>query len=204
MLPAVPPRAPATAAPQRRRPPPAAVDTRSASSARSPSPARTPTRAGARSSHRTSSTTAALRAWRRRSSRQRWRSPGSRRRPLPRSRADHHPRGRRDRRRGTLVIAAAPTLFVAALGLVVAGAGTAVLFPTVIGIVWRNVEESRRGRATWSSPSSRTGFPARTRSTSGCGRGDRPTRRHVRRGGARRRPVRADSVLLRLTGYSRT
>jgi predicted MFS family arabinose efflux permease len=49
---------------------------------------------------------------------------------------------------GALIIAAAPTLFVAALGLIVAGAGTAVLFPTLLGIVSRNVEESRRGRAT--------------------------------------------------------
>ncbi len=37
---------------------------------------------------------------------------------------------------------------MAALGLVVAGAGTAVLFPTLLGIVSRNVEEARRGRAT--------------------------------------------------------
>jgi MFS family permease len=49
---------------------------------------------------------------------------------------------------GTAVIAAAPTFFVAALGLAVAAAGTAVLFPTLIGIVSRNVAESRRGRAT--------------------------------------------------------
>ena len=49
---------------------------------------------------------------------------------------------------GALIIAAAPTLLVAALGLVVAGAGTAVLFPTILGIVSRNVDESRRGRAT--------------------------------------------------------
>ena len=49
---------------------------------------------------------------------------------------------------GALIIAAAPNLLIAALGLVVAGAGTAVLFPTIIGIVSRNVEESRRGRAT--------------------------------------------------------
>ena len=49
---------------------------------------------------------------------------------------------------GALVIATAPTLLVAALGLVLAGAGTAVLFPTLIGIVSRNVEEARRGRAT--------------------------------------------------------
>jgi MFS family permease len=49
---------------------------------------------------------------------------------------------------GALVIATAPTLLVAALGLVLAGAGTAVLFPTLLGIVSRNVEEARRGRAT--------------------------------------------------------
>lgn len=49
---------------------------------------------------------------------------------------------------GALIIAAAPSLLVAALGLVVAGAGTAVLFPTLLGIVSRNVEEDRRGRAT--------------------------------------------------------
>jgi MFS family permease len=49
---------------------------------------------------------------------------------------------------GALIIAAAPNLLTAALGLVLAGAGTAVLFPTIIGIVSRNVDESRRGRAT--------------------------------------------------------
>ena len=49
---------------------------------------------------------------------------------------------------GALVIAAAPTLVVAIAGLVVAAAGTAVLFPTLLGIVSRTVEESRRGRAT--------------------------------------------------------
>ncbi|WDV56650.1 MFS transporter [Streptomyces coeruleorubidus] len=49
---------------------------------------------------------------------------------------------------GTLIIAAAPTLLIAALGLVVAGAGTAVLFPALLGIVSRDVEESHRGRAT--------------------------------------------------------
>lgn len=49
---------------------------------------------------------------------------------------------------GAFIIAAAPNLLTAALGLVVAGAGTAVLFPTIIGIVSRNVDESRRGRAT--------------------------------------------------------
>ncbi|MER7404911.1 MFS transporter [Streptomyces sp. NPDC000070] len=49
---------------------------------------------------------------------------------------------------GSLIIAAAPTLLVATLGLVTAGAGTAVLFPGLLGIMSRNVEESYRGRAT--------------------------------------------------------
>jgi MFS family permease len=49
---------------------------------------------------------------------------------------------------GTLLLAAAPGLGVAALGLVAAGAGTAVLFPTLLGIVSRSVDETRRGRAT--------------------------------------------------------
>lgn len=49
---------------------------------------------------------------------------------------------------GSLIIAAAPALPVAAVGLVLAGAGTAVLFPALLGIMSRNVEESYRGRAT--------------------------------------------------------
>ncbi|HEU5032264.1 MAG TPA: MFS transporter [Spirillospora sp.] len=49
---------------------------------------------------------------------------------------------------GAALIAVAPTLLVAGAGLAVAAAGTAVLFPTLLGIVSRNVEESRRGRAT--------------------------------------------------------
>lgn len=49
---------------------------------------------------------------------------------------------------GAAIIAAAPNLFVAALGLAVAAVGTAVLFPTLLGIVSRNVDETRRGRAT--------------------------------------------------------
>jgi MFS family permease len=49
---------------------------------------------------------------------------------------------------GALVIAGAPTLPVATLGLVMAGAGTAVLFPTLLGTVSSNVEETYRGRAT--------------------------------------------------------
>jgi predicted MFS family arabinose efflux permease len=49
---------------------------------------------------------------------------------------------------GAAVISAAPSLFVAALGLALAAAGTAVLFPTLLGIVSRNVDETSRGRAT--------------------------------------------------------
>jgi MFS family permease len=49
---------------------------------------------------------------------------------------------------GALVIAGAPSLLVATLGLVLAGAGTAVLFPTLLGVVSCNVEETYRGRAT--------------------------------------------------------
>lgn len=49
---------------------------------------------------------------------------------------------------GALLIAAAPTLLIAALGLVSAAAGTAVLFPTLLGVVSANVDESYRGRAT--------------------------------------------------------
>jgi MFS family permease len=49
---------------------------------------------------------------------------------------------------GAVVIAAAPTLVVAAIGLVAAAAGTAVLFPTLVGVVSQSVEETRRGRAT--------------------------------------------------------
>lgn len=49
---------------------------------------------------------------------------------------------------GALVVAVSPTLGVAALGLVLAAAGTAVLFPTLLGVVSRDVAEARRGRAT--------------------------------------------------------
>jgi predicted MFS family arabinose efflux permease len=49
---------------------------------------------------------------------------------------------------GATVIAVAPTLVFAAFGLVLAAAGTAVLFPTLLGLVSRNVDEGRRGRAT--------------------------------------------------------
>jgi MFS family permease len=49
---------------------------------------------------------------------------------------------------GAVIVATASTLAIAAVGLAVAAAGTAVLFPTLIGIAQRNVDESRRGRAT--------------------------------------------------------
>jgi predicted MFS family arabinose efflux permease len=49
---------------------------------------------------------------------------------------------------GAILIATASSLFIAALGLVVVGAGTAVLFPTLLAVVSRHVEESHRGRAT--------------------------------------------------------
>lgn len=48
---------------------------------------------------------------------------------------------------GAALIAVAPTLVIAALGLALAAAGTAVLFPTLVGIVSRNVDEQHRGRA---------------------------------------------------------
>jgi MFS family permease len=49
---------------------------------------------------------------------------------------------------GAAVIATAPDLGVAVLGLAVAAAGTAVLFPTLMRLVSRSVEPARRGRAT--------------------------------------------------------
>ncbi|MGK5551437.1 MFS transporter [Actinomadura kijaniata] len=49
---------------------------------------------------------------------------------------------------GAVLITVSPTLLLAGLGLAVAAAGTAVLFPTLLGVVSRNVDESRRGRAT--------------------------------------------------------
>ena len=49
---------------------------------------------------------------------------------------------------GTLTVAAAPNVTAALLGLALAAAGTAVLFPTLLTLVTGGVEESRRGRAT--------------------------------------------------------
>ena len=49
---------------------------------------------------------------------------------------------------GAGLLAAAPTLLVAGLGLALAAAGTAVLFPTLVGVVSHSVDESHRGRAT--------------------------------------------------------
>jgi MFS family permease len=49
---------------------------------------------------------------------------------------------------GTALIAVAPNLVIAGVGLMVAAAGTAVVFPNLIAIVSRNVDEYHRGRAT--------------------------------------------------------
>ncbi|AVT37837.1 MFS transporter [Plantactinospora sp. BB1] len=49
---------------------------------------------------------------------------------------------------GAALLAHAPTVPVALAGLVLAAAGTAALFPTLLSIVSRNVVESARGRAT--------------------------------------------------------
>jgi MFS family permease len=49
---------------------------------------------------------------------------------------------------GATVLARAPSVPVALAGLILAAAGTAALFPTLLSIVSRNVVESSRGRAT--------------------------------------------------------
>jgi MFS family permease len=49
---------------------------------------------------------------------------------------------------GAAVLARAPSVPVAVAGLVLAAAGTAALFPTLLSIVSRNTIESSRGRAT--------------------------------------------------------
>lgn len=49
---------------------------------------------------------------------------------------------------GTALLARAPSVPVALAGLVIAAAGTAALFPTLLSIVSRTVDESARGRAT--------------------------------------------------------
>jgi MFS family permease len=49
---------------------------------------------------------------------------------------------------GAAIIAAASTLLIAGVGLAVAAAGTAVLFPTLVGVASRNLDEDHRGRAT--------------------------------------------------------
>ena len=140
----------------------------------------------------------AVRAWprsRRRSSRARSRSPGS-------SSAASRPRtpgpscsaGALAAAAGTAVIAAAPILLVAALGLALAAAGTAVLFPTLIGIVSRSVEESRRGRATSIVTTvSYLGFLLGPGLRRAVGRRRRAARGHDLRRGTRRRahPARA-------------
>ncbi|WP_394771573.1 MFS transporter [Lacisediminihabitans sp.] len=49
---------------------------------------------------------------------------------------------------GALVIALSPTIPIAILGLVLAAAGTAALYPTMLSLVSRRVDEAHRGRAT--------------------------------------------------------
>ncbi|WP_104169506.1 MFS transporter [Cryobacterium sp. M23] len=49
---------------------------------------------------------------------------------------------------GALVIAMSPTLPIAILGLIVAAAGTAALYPTMLSLISRGVDEAYRGRAT--------------------------------------------------------
>ncbi|GLY92875.1 MFS transporter [Actinoplanes sp. NBRC 103695] len=49
---------------------------------------------------------------------------------------------------GAVVLARAPSVPIALAGLVLAAAGTAALFPTLLSIASRNVVESARGRAT--------------------------------------------------------
>ncbi|MBT2534157.1 MFS transporter [Arthrobacter sp. ISL-48] len=49
---------------------------------------------------------------------------------------------------GAAMLSAAPDLIVALIGLAVAAAGTAVLYPTLLGIVSRSTEEATRGRTT--------------------------------------------------------
>ena len=49
---------------------------------------------------------------------------------------------------GALVIAMSPTLPIAILGLIVAAAGTAALYPTMLSLISRGVDEAYRDRAT--------------------------------------------------------
>lgn len=49
---------------------------------------------------------------------------------------------------GAAILAAAPTTIVAWIGLAVAAAGTAVLYPTLLGMLSRSTSEEARGRAT--------------------------------------------------------
>lgn len=49
---------------------------------------------------------------------------------------------------GALILSTAPNLALSVVGLIAAAAGTAVLFPTILGVVSSRVEETHRGRAT--------------------------------------------------------
>lgn len=49
---------------------------------------------------------------------------------------------------GAIILSAAPNLAISVVGLVTAAVGTAVLFPTLLGVVSARVDETQRGRAT--------------------------------------------------------
>jgi MFS family permease len=49
---------------------------------------------------------------------------------------------------GAVILAVAPSLAFSVVGLMTAAAGTAVLFPTILGVMSARVEETHRGRAT--------------------------------------------------------
>lgn len=49
---------------------------------------------------------------------------------------------------GAVIISTAPNLTLSLIGLVTAAGGTAVLFPTILGVMSSRVEEAHRGRAT--------------------------------------------------------
>ena len=49
---------------------------------------------------------------------------------------------------GALLVSTAPNLMLSLIGLITAAAGTAILFPTVLGVVSSRVDETHRGRST--------------------------------------------------------
>jgi MFS family permease len=60
---------------------------------------------------------------------------------------------------GALIVSTAPNLTLSMVGLITAAAGTAVLFPTILGVISARVEETHRGRATsWVTTLAYLGF----------------------------------------------